>query len=176
MKLENEIRKIQSRINEINHLTRSLSNEKKQLNNQLKKLRQEYLEKLTEKFSREFQKLQSKFKDKQKTEDEFVKWLIQLDPELAEIENELFALVPSPKKPSIIFQHDKRSGITYAYENDCWWDEEKQQSRSQRKLIGRVDTDDYLNGVFIDMSRDEIIKHINPTGSRGRKRKNSDNS
>lgn len=39
----------------------------------------------------------------------------------------------------IIHQHDKRSGITYAYESQATWDKEKKQSRAVRKLIGRVD-------------------------------------
>lgn len=40
---------------------------------------------------------------------------------------------------AIIKQYDKRSDITYAYEATYHWDKEKQQSRSKRKLIGRVD-------------------------------------
>ncbi len=40
---------------------------------------------------------------------------------------------------AIVKQYDKRSGITYAYEAIYHWDKEKQQSRSKRKLIGRVD-------------------------------------
>ena len=39
----------------------------------------------------------------------------------------------------IIYQTDKRSGITYAYENQSFWDPELKRSRSKRKLIGRVD-------------------------------------
>ena len=39
----------------------------------------------------------------------------------------------------IVYQLDKRSGITYAYESKAWWDKEKGQSRSKRRLIGRVD-------------------------------------
>ena len=39
----------------------------------------------------------------------------------------------------IVYQLDKRSGITYAYESKAWWDKEKGQSRSRRRLIGRVD-------------------------------------
>lgn len=39
----------------------------------------------------------------------------------------------------IVYQLDKRSGITYAYESTAWWDKEKRQSRSKRTLIGRVD-------------------------------------
>ena len=35
----------------------------------------------------------------------------------------------------IIFQTDKRSCITYAYENKAFWDKEKKQSRSMRTLI-----------------------------------------
>ena len=39
---------------------------------------------------------------------------------------------------SIVYQTDKRSGITYAYESKAYWDKEKKQSRSKRTLIGRV--------------------------------------
>lgn len=40
---------------------------------------------------------------------------------------------------AIVHQKDKRSGITYAYESISFWDKEKKQSRSKRRLIGRVD-------------------------------------
>lgn len=40
---------------------------------------------------------------------------------------------------AIITQTDKRSGITYAYETTYYWDKEKQQSRSKRVCIGKVD-------------------------------------
>ena len=39
----------------------------------------------------------------------------------------------------IIFSRDKRVGITYAYENQSYWDKGKKQPRSHRRLIGRVD-------------------------------------
>lgn len=42
---------------------------------------------------------------------------------------------------AIIYQTDKRSGITYAYNAEYYWDKKKQQSRSKRTLIGRVDKD-----------------------------------
>jgi hypothetical protein len=42
---------------------------------------------------------------------------------------------------AIIYQHDKRSGITYAYESIAYWDKEKKMSRAKRTLIGRVDKD-----------------------------------
>jgi len=41
----------------------------------------------------------------------------------------------------IIYQHDKRSGITYAYESHSYWDKEKKMSRAKRTLIGRVNTE-----------------------------------
>jgi hypothetical protein len=41
----------------------------------------------------------------------------------------------------IVRQHDKRIGVTYAYESTSYWDKEKKQSRSRRKLIGIVDTE-----------------------------------
>lgn len=56
---------------------------------------------------------------------------------------------------SIVYQKDKRSGITYAYESESYWDKEKKQSRAKRKLIGRVDP-----------NTGEII----PTDGRGRKK------
>ena len=55
----------------------------------------------------------------------------------------------------IVYQKDKRSGITYAYENKAYWDKEKKVSRSKRTLIGRVD---------------EATGEIVPTDGRGKKR------
>ena len=40
---------------------------------------------------------------------------------------------------AIIYQHDKRSNITYAYESHSYWDKKKKMSRAKRTLIGRVD-------------------------------------
>jgi len=57
---------------------------------------------------------------------------------------------------AIIHQHDKRSGITYAYESKSYWDKEKKTSRAKRKLIGRVDPK--TGGII-------------PTDGRGRKSK-----
>jgi len=41
----------------------------------------------------------------------------------------------------IIYQHDKRSGITYAYDSHAVWDKDKKMSRAKRTLIGRLDTE-----------------------------------
>ena len=60
---------------------------------------------------------------------------------------------------AIVYQKDKRSNITYAYESISYWDKEKQQSRAKRKLIGRV-----------DQQTGEIV----PTDGRGRKKKEFD--
>lgn len=59
----------------------------------------------------------------------------------------------------IVYQHDKRSGITYAYESKAYWDKEKKQSRAKRTLIGRV-----------DKKTGEIV----PTDGRGRREKKPD--
>lgn len=40
---------------------------------------------------------------------------------------------------SVIKMRDNRSGVTYVYERQTYWDKEKQQSRSHRKLIGKID-------------------------------------
>ena len=56
---------------------------------------------------------------------------------------------------AIVYQKDKRSGITYAYESISFWDKEKKQSRAHRTLIGRVDS---------------ITGEIVPTDGRNRKK------
>ena len=56
---------------------------------------------------------------------------------------------------AVVYQTDKRSGITYAYESVSYWDKEKKQSRAKRTLIGRVNKE-----------TGEII----PTDGRGRKK------
>ena len=40
---------------------------------------------------------------------------------------------------SIVKQKDTRSGITYIDESQSYWDKERKQSRSKRRLIGRLD-------------------------------------
>ena len=77
----------------------------------------------------------------------------------------------------IIYQNDKRSGITYAYENKAYWDKEKKVSRSKRTLVGRVDKETgeivptdgrckkrspYQKGERTQ--RDEIMDRIRPMG------------
>jgi len=55
---------------------------------------------------------------------------------------------------SLVRHTDKRSGVTYVYESESYWDKEKQQPRSKRKLIGKVDP---------------VTGEIVPTGKSGRK-------
>lgn len=40
---------------------------------------------------------------------------------------------------AIVYQTNKNTGVTYAYESISYWDKEKKQSRAKRKCIGRVD-------------------------------------
>ena len=40
---------------------------------------------------------------------------------------------------AMVRQLDRRSGITYVYESHSYWDREKKQPRSHRRLIGRRD-------------------------------------
>ena len=56
---------------------------------------------------------------------------------------------------SIVKLKDKRSGTTYVYESESYWDKEKKQPRSRRKLIGKLDGE-----------TGEVI----PTGKSGRKK------
>ncbi len=41
----------------------------------------------------------------------------------------------------IVYQKNKKTGITYAYKNEAYWDKEKKQSRAKRTLIGKLDPD-----------------------------------
>ena len=57
---------------------------------------------------------------------------------------------------AIIKQYHKDTDTTYVYDSQSYWDAEKGQSRSRRKLLGKLDPE-----------TGEII----PTGQRGRKKK-----
>ena len=59
---------------------------------------------------------------------------------------------------AIVKQFDKRSGITYVYESTSYWDKEKQQPRSKRKLIGKLDP---------------VSGNVIPTDGRGKRRSQS---
>ena len=39
----------------------------------------------------------------------------------------------------IVYQKNKKTGITYAYLNEAYWDKEKKQFRSKRTLLGKLD-------------------------------------
>jgi len=39
----------------------------------------------------------------------------------------------------LVYQSNKITGITYVYENQAYWDKTKKQSRSRRKLVGKLD-------------------------------------
>ena len=63
---------------------------------------------------------------------------------------------------AIIYQHDKRSNITYAYESNSYWDKEEKMSRAKRTLIGRVDP---KTGEIVPTDgrcrKDKVIKEQN---------------
>ena len=40
---------------------------------------------------------------------------------------------------AIVYQTNKKTGVTYVYESISHWDKEKQQSRARRRCIGKVD-------------------------------------
>jgi transposase len=40
---------------------------------------------------------------------------------------------------AIVYQTNKKTGVTYAYESIAYWDKKKKQSRAKRKCIGKVD-------------------------------------
>ena len=62
---------------------------------------------------------------------------------------------------SIVKHTDKRSGVTYVYESESYWDTEKKQPRSKRTLIGKID---------------EATGEIIPTGKSGKKKEAATNT
>lgn len=63
---------------------------------------------------------------------------------------------------SISKSYNKQNGVTYVYEVvENYWDKEKKQSRSKRKLIGKIDP---------------VTGEIIPTSSRGRPKKSDDSA
>ena len=42
---------------------------------------------------------------------------------------------------TIVYQTNKQTKITYAYESISCWDKEKQQSRAKRRCIGKVNSE-----------------------------------
>ena len=40
---------------------------------------------------------------------------------------------------AIVYQKNKKTGVTYVYESISYWDKEKQQSRARRRCIGKLD-------------------------------------
>lgn len=57
---------------------------------------------------------------------------------------------------AITKSRDKRTGITYVYSSESYWDKEKKAPRNRKKLIGKID---------------EATGEIVPTGKRGRRPK-----
>ncbi|MEO1785358.1 IS1634 family transposase [Thermodesulfobium sp. 4217-1] len=55
-----------------------------------------------------------------------------------------------------VYQTNKKTGVTYVYESVSFWDKEKKQSRSHRKLIGKL----IDNQIVPTKKRKENIKDI----------------
>lgn len=43
---------------------------------------------------------------------------------------------------------NKKSGITYVYESESYWDKEKKQPRNKRRLIGKTDSETGENYTY----------------------------
>lgn len=66
---------------------------------------------------------------------------------------------------TIVYQRDKRSGITYAYQSVSHWDKEKKQSRAKRMLVGRVDTE--TGEIIPTDGRNKLKNEPNMAAKRG---------
>lgn len=60
---------------------------------------------------------------------------------------------------ALIKQYHKDTNTTYVYESESYWDPEKKQSRSRRRVVGKIDPE---TGEMV------------PTGKRGKKKSSSD--
>ena len=58
--------------------------------------------------------------------------------------------------PSIVYQKNKKTGITYAYESVSYWDKDKQQPRCKRKYLGKVDP---VSGEIIKPKKERVIEN-----------------
>ena len=63
-------------------------------------------------------------------------------------------------KSNIIYLRNNKSGTVYAYEDHPYWDPERKQSRSKRKLLGKVDP---LSGEIVP-TRGRKVKNKPDTG------------
>lgn len=59
------------------------------------------------------------------------------------------------KEPNVIYLKNKKTGVVYAYEDHPYWDPEKKQSRSKRKILGKVDP---LTGNVVPTRRRKAIE------------------
>ena len=59
---------------------------------------------------------------------------------------------------ALIKQYHKDTDTTYVYESESYWDPEKKQSRSRRKVVGKIDPE---TGEMV------------PTGKRGKKKRDA---
>ncbi|WP_281884531.1 IS1634 family transposase [Paenibacillus sp. YYML68] len=62
---------------------------------------------------------------------------------------------------ALVYLKNKTNGITYVYESENYWDKDKQQSRSRRTCIGKLDPQ---TGAFIPSKR--LNKPIKPSSSK----------
>ena len=60
---------------------------------------------------------------------------------------------------SIVKYFNKKTGVTYVYESESYWDKEKKQPRNRRKMIGKIDP---------------VTGEIVPAGRKGRPKKEKD--
>lgn len=56
---------------------------------------------------------------------------------------------------AIIKQTNKKTGITYVIDSESYWDKEKQQPRSRRKIIGKIDP---ITGEVVPTNRHQKRK------------------
>ena len=58
---------------------------------------------------------------------------------------------------AIIKQTNKKTGITYVIDSESYWDKEKQQPRSRRKIIGKIDP---VTGGVVPTNRHQKRKAV----------------
>jgi len=62
---------------------------------------------------------------------------------------------------AIVKQYNKKTGTTYVYESHSYWDKERKQHRSDRKLIGKLDP---VTGEIVPTKKKKTAAPTDETG------------
>ena len=62
----------------------------------------------------------------------------------------------------LVYQENKKTGITYVYKNEPYWDKEKQQSRAKRTLVGKLSESGEIIPTRAYNKKTEVVFKLDP--------------